>query len=102
MEEKYLESTPVTKWNGGASTSGNFNSFRSNNDENSNPNSGGSFGSRSAGSGFGGNCMHLFCYWMKIIVFFKLVVEDKMDLRVVVVVEHFERAMMEILVVNIQ
>ena len=57
----YLESAPVSKWNGGGggggvSTSGSFNTFRSNNDENSNPNSGGSFGSRNAGSSFGGKC----------------------------------------------
>ncbi len=53
----YLESAPVSKWNGGgggASASGSFNTFRNNNDENSNTNSGGSFGSRNTGSNFGG------------------------------------------------
>lgn len=57
MSGKYLEPAAGSKWNGGgggggASTSGSFNSFRgnSNNDENSNPNSSGSFASRGGGS----------------------------------------------------
>lgn len=70
-----LESAPVSKWNGGggASTTGSFNSFRSNNnnnDENSNPNSGGSFGSRNAGSGFGGNFIELVFLVARKYVFF--------------------------------
>ncbi|CAF1058937.1 unnamed protein product [Adineta steineri] len=52
------ETAPVSKWNGGGgsapSTSGSFNTFRSNNDENSNPNgSSGGFGSRNTGNTFG-------------------------------------------------
>lgn len=58
-----LEPATGSKWNGGAgatvggSTSGSFSSFRGNNnsDENSNPNGGGAFGSRSAGTGFHGS-----------------------------------------------
>ncbi|CAF1049070.1 unnamed protein product [Rotaria sordida] len=50
------ESAPVSKWNsggGGSSTSGSFNNFRNNNDENIKPNTDGNFGSRNTGSSFG-------------------------------------------------
>ena len=60
----YLETAPVSKWNGGsAGTSESFNSFRSNsnNDENSNPNSGGSFGARNAG----GSCVGIHFFNLK-------------------------------------
>ncbi|CAF0910812.1 unnamed protein product [Adineta ricciae] len=46
------EPAPVTKWNGGASTSGSFNTFRSTNNENSNPSSGGAFGFRNNSNSF--------------------------------------------------
>ncbi len=53
----------VSKWNGsGGGTSQGFNSFRNNsNDANSNPSSGGSFGSRGGGwkRGFGGDYLQL-------------------------------------------